>query len=287
MAQKKIDPIDATSAAVGDILGVPRYGGSGGVGGAIPGKAKPKVSSKKTKDLDVGSTKSPSEIMAKQKDEATPRETGGYDVVPPSTPRKSTVAEPEKKSSSNLGKGIAATAAGAAAAVGLGSLAGSKIGNGVDKKSEDSSSDEETETSSPSRSKSTDEDTGPTPSFSSGRSKFTDEGTGPTPSFSTGRSKSTDEGTGPSVSMTSMKINKGDTLSAIAKRHGTTVKDLMDSNPDIKDANKIYAGKSLSLKKKPEVSQDGYKKGGSLRRSGGGGLGVGQALRGWGAVRKK
>jgi len=87
--------------------------------------------------------------------------------------------------------------------------------------------------------------------------------------------------------MTLMKINKGDTLSAIAKRHGTTVKDLMDANPYIKDANKIYAGKSLTLKKKPEVSQDGYKKGRSLRRSGGGGLGVGQALRGWGAVRKK
>jgi len=251
MAQKKIDPIDATSGAVGDILGVPRYGGSGGVGGASAGKAKPKVSSKKPKDLDVGSTKSPSEIMAKQKDEATPRETGGYDIVPPPTPRKSTVAEPAEKSSSNLGKGIAATAAGAAAAVGLGSLAGSKVGKGIEKKSDDSDPDKETETSSSSRSKSTDEDTGP------------------------------------SVSMTSMKINKGDTLSAIAKRHGTTVKDLMDSNPDIKDANKIYAGKSLSLKKKPEDSQDGYKKGGSLRRSGGGGLGVGQALRGWGAVRKK
>jgi LysM repeat protein len=84
-----------------------------------------------------------------------------------------------------------------------------------------------------------------------------------------------------------MKINKGDTLSAIAKRHGTTVKDLMDANPYIKDANKIYAGKSLTLKKKPEVSQDGYKKGGSLRRASGGGLGVGKALRGYGAVRKK
>jgi hypothetical protein len=96
-------------------------------------------------------------------------------------------------------------------------------------------------------------------------------------------------------------IKKGDTLSALAKKYGTTVKALMEDNPDIKDANKIKAGAKLNLKQKstpPKSDEDkfaesqdpyadgGYKAGGSLRRASGGGLGVGKALRGYGAVRK-
>ncbi len=45
----------------------------------------------------------------------------------------------------------------------------------------------------------------------------------------------------------SYRIKSGDTLSAIAKSHHTSVSALMKANPQIKNANKIYAGKSLNL----------------------------------------
>lgn len=43
------------------------------------------------------------------------------------------------------------------------------------------------------------------------------------------------------------QIKKGDTLGAIAKAQKTSVSDLLKKNPQIKDPNKIYAGKSLNL----------------------------------------
>jgi LysM repeat protein len=46
----------------------------------------------------------------------------------------------------------------------------------------------------------------------------------------------------------SYKIKKGDTLSEIAQREGTTVKALAKKN-NIEDPNKIYAGKTLKLNK--------------------------------------
>jgi len=42
-------------------------------------------------------------------------------------------------------------------------------------------------------------------------------------------------------------IQKGDTLSQLAQKHGTTVAELMKLNPQIKDPNKIYAGEGLTL----------------------------------------
>ena len=45
----------------------------------------------------------------------------------------------------------------------------------------------------------------------------------------------------------SYKIKSGDTMSAIAKRRGTTVAEIMKANPSIKDKNKIFAGKSLKM----------------------------------------
>lgn len=39
-------------------------------------------------------------------------------------------------------------------------------------------------------------------------------------------------------------VRKGDTLTSIAKRYGTTVKALLAKNPQIKNANKIVAGKT-------------------------------------------
>lgn len=46
---------------------------------------------------------------------------------------------------------------------------------------------------------------------------------------------------------TSYKIKSGDTLSQIARAKGTTVKAIMAANPNIKDANKIRAGATLSI----------------------------------------
>jgi LysM repeat protein len=43
------------------------------------------------------------------------------------------------------------------------------------------------------------------------------------------------------------QIKWGDTLSGIAKKNGTTVGALMKANPQIKDANKIFAGKALNI----------------------------------------
>ncbi|QSQ20934.1 LysM peptidoglycan-binding domain-containing protein [Pyxidicoccus parkwayensis] len=47
--------------------------------------------------------------------------------------------------------------------------------------------------------------------------------------------------------MSSYRIKSGDTLSAIARQYGTSVGALMKANPQIKDANLIYAGKSLNI----------------------------------------
>lgn len=47
--------------------------------------------------------------------------------------------------------------------------------------------------------------------------------------------------------MSSYRIRWGDTLSGIAARHGTSVSALMRANPQIKNANLIYAGKQLTI----------------------------------------
>lgn len=47
--------------------------------------------------------------------------------------------------------------------------------------------------------------------------------------------------------MAQITIQKGQTLSGIAKQHGTTVQDLLKVNPSIKNPNLIYAGSSLNL----------------------------------------
>jgi len=46
---------------------------------------------------------------------------------------------------------------------------------------------------------------------------------------------------------TSYTIKSGDSLSALAKRYGTTVAALMKANPSIKSKNKIYAGRKLTI----------------------------------------
>jgi LysM domain len=47
--------------------------------------------------------------------------------------------------------------------------------------------------------------------------------------------------------MSTYRIQSGDTLSALAKRYDTSVGALMKANPQIKNANLIYAGKSLNI----------------------------------------
>jgi LysM repeat protein len=53
--------------------------------------------------------------------------------------------------------------------------------------------------------------------------------------------------------MATLTIQKGQTLSGIAKSNGTTVDALLKANPSIKDPNKIYAGASLSLPDAPKT----------------------------------
>lgn len=48
---------------------------------------------------------------------------------------------------------------------------------------------------------------------------------------------------------TNYTVKKGDTLSAIAKKYGTTVKKIMSENSSIKNANKIYVGQKLKIPK--------------------------------------
>ena len=47
-----------------------------------------------------------------------------------------------------------------------------------------------------------------------------------------------------------MKIKSGDTLSAIAKKNGTTIAKILAANPTIKNANSIKAGQSITMPKK-------------------------------------
>lgn len=69
----------------------------------------------------------------------------------------------------------------------------------------------------------------------------------------------------------SYRIQSGDTLSGIARRYGTSVGALMKANPQIKDANLIYAGKSLNIpgsKDSFEPSKGGGKPGSTGGTSG-------------------
>ena len=43
-------------------------------------------------------------------------------------------------------------------------------------------------------------------------------------------------------------IKRGDTLSALAARFGTTIAQLMKLNPHIKNANLIYAGDTIRIR---------------------------------------
>jgi nucleoid-associated protein YgaU len=51
----------------------------------------------------------------------------------------------------------------------------------------------------------------------------------------------------PSTKTKDYTIKAGDTLSALARKFGTTVSELMRLNPQIKDPNLIYAGKTLKV----------------------------------------
>lgn len=55
--------------------------------------------------------------------------------------------------------------------------------------------------------------------------------------------------------MSTYTIKYGDTLSGIAQRNNTTVSNLMSLNPYITNANKIYAGKTLTLPDAQPVAQ--------------------------------
>ena len=65
--------------------------------------------------------------------------------------------------------------------------------------------------------------------------------------------------------MASIQIQRGDTLSQLAVKHGTTVSALMQANSQIQDADLIYAGAQLNI---PGAS-DGFDAGGGQRRMAG------------------
>ncbi|RKG87459.1 LysM peptidoglycan-binding domain-containing protein [Corallococcus sp. CA053C] len=67
--------------------------------------------------------------------------------------------------------------------------------------------------------------------------------------------------------MSSYSIKSGDTLSGLAKRYNTSVSALMKANPDIKNKNLIYAGKTLNI----PGSKDSFEPGKSGSRGGTGG----------------
>ena len=83
----------------------------------------------------------------------------------------------------------------------------------------------------------------------------------------------------------SYSIKGGDTLSQIAKRHGTTLKALLTANPQIKNANKIRVGQKIKLSKpvkgrksvyqgmsKSEMAEIAKKKSGKVVKKAGGGM---------------
>ena len=98
-------------------------------------------------------------------------------------------------------------------------------------------------------------------------------------------------------------VKAGDTLSLIAKKEGTTLGKLLDANPQFKGkdadgkakANKIKPGQKIKISKpvpqRKSVYQDTTKKEMAdmqmpkRKRMGGGRVGVGAALKGYGAVR--
>lgn len=67
--------------------------------------------------------------------------------------------------------------------------------------------------------------------------------------FTDGSSKKEDKKEETKTEEVYYKIQKGDTLSAIAKKYGTTAKKIQKLNPDkIKDVNLIYAGDTIRVK---------------------------------------
>ena len=80
--------------------------------------------------------------------------------------------------------------------------------------------------------------------------------------------------------MSSYSIKSGDTLSGLAKRYNTSVSALMKANPDIKDKNLIFAGKSLNI----PGSKDSFEPGSSGTRGGTGGSSASGGTSGGGNV---
>ena len=60
--------------------------------------------------------------------------------------------------------------------------------------------------------------------------------------------------------MADTKVEKGQTLSSIAKKYGLSVQDLLAANPNIKDPNKISTGMKLTVPEKTQAAQSAIPK---------------------------
>ena len=102
--------------------------------------------------------------------------------------------------------------------------------------------------------------------------------------------------------MSSYKVKKGDTLSEIASKTGTTIKQLKKVNPNITNINKIKVGQTIKIPRKKIDRKSVYQglkqsemkpttkkkiKPSISRLNSGGLVGMGAALRGGGAVRSR
>ena len=100
--------------------------------------------------------------------------------------------------------------------------------------------------------------------------------------------------------MSSYKVKSGDTLSEIASKTGTTIKQLKKANPNITNINKIKVGQTIKIPSpkrdrksvyqgltKTEMGTKTKTKGKTIRLKSGGLVGMGAALRGGGAVRSR
>ena len=60
----------------------------------------------------------------------------------------------------------------------------------------------------------------------------------------------------PQQTESSVTVRRGDSMSAIAQRHGVSLQDLIAANPQVRDPNQIRVGQELRLPGNAAVNED-------------------------------